>query len=118
MENTDGLPVLPSSYSFSQLHDELTGSEPSSKTVCLTLDLLLYSYYLHLDDAEDCFKRALEHVLVLGTCLDHPSRLSREAGDEDAIISIASWISNTVLPDGSIISHDNIPSGIYSSARY
>lgn len=37
-KNTDELPVLPASYSFSQLHDELTGGKPSSKEVCLTLD--------------------------------------------------------------------------------
>jgi hypothetical protein len=60
----------------------------------------------------------LENILVLGSCLEHPSRLYREPGDEEAINNIASWISNTIIPDGSIIARDDIPSGIiYSEAR-
>jgi hypothetical protein len=59
----------------------------------------------------------LENILVLRSCLEHPSRLDRGADDENIIEVIASWISKMILPDGSIIARDDIPSGIPSASK-
>jgi hypothetical protein len=98
-------PGLPDSYSFSQLHGELAGDKTLGRAVGSTLDL-----FLHLHSNGSHFKRLLQNLLVLASCLEYPSRLTREAGDEDIINKIASWISKIILPDGSTIPQDDGPS--------
>ena len=56
---------------------------------------------------------SLENILVLASCLEQPSRLVREEHDNDSVNKIVLWISKTILPDGSIVSKDDIASSLY-----
>lgn len=64
------------------------------------------------------FKESLESLLVLASCLEQPSRLARENGDQDTIVKISSWVSKLILPDGSTIPKDDVPSGMYAMTRF
>lgn len=63
-------------------------------------------------------KASLDNILVLSSCLENQDRITREAGDEDAIKNIAAWVSKSILPDESTISRDDIPSGMYFLIRW
>lgn len=105
---------LPERYSFSQLYNELAGDDTISKAVRSTLTLIISRICAN----ELYFKESLENIIVLASCLDEPTRLARETGDQDAISKISSWVSKMILPDGSTIPQDDIPSGMFPVTHY
>ncbi|TAQ86974.1 hypothetical protein B7494_g4709 [Chlorociboria aeruginascens] len=84
---------LPTTYTLSQLYQHLVESEASSK------------------GAE------LEHILILTSCLSQKERLSRAPDDEEHATRLSLWIAKTILPDESIVPHDEIPDDTTPSER-
>jgi hypothetical protein len=56
-------------------------------------------------------KDALQILLILEHCLSHSDRLQRETGDDQYIEKLSLWISNLILPDGSLSVEDEISDG-------
>jgi hypothetical protein len=55
----------------------------------------------------------LENLLILHGCLQVPDLVGE--ADEQQVKDVSLWIAKAILPDSSVIPHDDIPSGILCS---
>ncbi|KAH8594490.1 hypothetical protein B0O99DRAFT_625064 [Bisporella sp. PMI_857] len=78
--------ALPQSYSLSDILNNLTKDSTSKKA------------------------DVLENLLILHLCLEDASKLRREPRDEEHVQKLLKWISQSILPDESIIPQSDIPS--------